>query len=256
MEFDIHSLFEICDNKFDIYTIMKIGIDITNNLKILHEYGYVHRDLKPDNLSFGPLCPENFKYKNTAGILDFGAAKLLYKKNGQLNFNNKGVKRCGNRCFSSTNSLLDNDTLPYDDVESLFYILIYFFQGTLPWKFKKKGYKKTTINDIINIRNTIDPYILCKGLPLEFIQLFERVIKRKPDEQPDYKSIIECFNKILNDSNKTLYKDDRKLKWLNLIEEAVQKKKSKKIDDKAKKIFNLFDRYGIIINKYLEIALG
>jgi len=254
MGFDIKSLFEICDNKFDIFTVMKIGIDITNNLKILHENGYIHRDLKPDNLSFGPLCPENSKYKNTAGILDLGAAKFLYRKSGEINYNNR-VERCGNRYFSSTNSLLDKDTLPYDDIESLFYILIYFFQGALPWKSKKNGNNKLSINEIINLRNTSDPYEICRGFPLEFIKLYERVIKRKNDEKPDYKSIIECFNKIKTDYAKSLHKDEIKLKWINVMEEAVRKKKARKIDSKTKQIFGLFDRYGIIINKYLDISL-
>ena len=254
MGFDIESLFEICGKKFDIYTVMKIGIDIVNNLKILHESGYVHRDLKPDNLSFGPLCPENYKYKNTAGILDFGAAKFLYKKTGEINYNSNIVKRCGNRCFSSTNSLLDKDTLPYDDIESLFYILIYFFQGTLPWKVKKNGHKRLTINDIIDIRKNNDPHELCKGFPFEFIKLYEKIIQRKIDDKPNYEEIIECFNKILNEYIKNSNEDDIKLKWIRVFEEAKGKKRSKRINEKSNQTFCLFDRYGLILNKYLEIV--
>jgi serine/threonine protein kinase len=52
MGFFLQKLFYICIMKFDLFTVMNIGIDVVTNLKILHENGYIHRDLKPGNLSF------------------------------------------------------------------------------------------------------------------------------------------------------------------------------------------------------------
>lgn len=62
------------------FIVVNIGIDLIINLQILHNNGYVHRDIKPDNLAFGPLCLENLKYKNRISILDFGKTKILHKK--------------------------------------------------------------------------------------------------------------------------------------------------------------------------------
>ena len=123
--FDLKSLFKLCEKKLDLLSVVNIGLDVIINLQILHNNGYVHRDLKPDNLAFGPLCFENLKYKNRIGILDFGNSKILHKKNGRLNYSN-GKKGCFNKCFSSNNALLEKDLLPYDDIESVFYIMIIF----------------------------------------------------------------------------------------------------------------------------------
>ena len=52
-------LHKLCDNKFDYYTTINIAIDLIQNIKILHSLGFIHRDLKPDNLVFGNFCFEN-----------------------------------------------------------------------------------------------------------------------------------------------------------------------------------------------------
>ena len=64
MGFNLNDLFKLCDRNFDLITVINIGIDLIKNIKILHDKGFIHRDLKPDNLVFGCLCPENIKFKN------------------------------------------------------------------------------------------------------------------------------------------------------------------------------------------------
>ena len=70
--------------------------------------------------------------------------------------------------ISSTNALKNKDTLPKDDLESLFYILIYFFNGSLPWYDPETKNKKYSVDEIISIREKIQPSYLCKNFPKEF----------------------------------------------------------------------------------------
>ena len=75
-------LFSICNRKFDLYTVINIGIDVIKNLEILHYCGIIHRDLKPNNLSFGCINLNYKKFKTEIGILDFGSSvSLIRQKN-------------------------------------------------------------------------------------------------------------------------------------------------------------------------------
>ena len=55
----------------------------------------------------------------------------------------------GTHSFSSNKALRDMDTYKKDDIISLFYILIYFFRGDLPWKKRKINGEKLSKEVII-----------------------------------------------------------------------------------------------------------
>ena len=90
MGFNSKTLFRICDHSFDLLTVINIGIDMIKNMKIFHCMGFLHRDLKPDNLVFGPLCKENEKYKNFIVIIDLIMLNI-FTKIGRINFTAKNI---------------------------------------------------------------------------------------------------------------------------------------------------------------------
>ena len=59
-------------NNLSKSTIYKIGIDLFYNLKILHGKGYLHRDLKKDNIVSlcSPICMNDYFINFT--LIDFG----------------------------------------------------------------------------------------------------------------------------------------------------------------------------------------
>jgi len=79
----------------------------------------VHSDLKPQNILTNLNKPALF-------IIDFGLT---------LNYQGPGAKYKfkGTPYFASNNQLMKNKVGPKDDLESMFYILIYFLLGSLPW---------------------------------------------------------------------------------------------------------------------------
>jgi serine/threonine protein kinase len=41
------------EKKFSLKTVMMIALQIVDRLEALHSIGYIHRDVKPDNMAIG-----------------------------------------------------------------------------------------------------------------------------------------------------------------------------------------------------------
>lgn len=48
---NLDKLFKFCNYEFDIPSIQKIAIDIISALKDRHNSGYLHMDIKPNNIA-------------------------------------------------------------------------------------------------------------------------------------------------------------------------------------------------------------
>ena len=244
-------LHKICNKSFDYYTIINIGIDLINNIKIIHESGFIHRDLKPDNLAHGNLCFENIIRKNEIAILDFSNSKIFVNSAGKFRYSNKKTKCMGNKCFSSTKALNDEDIGKLDDIKSIFYILIYFLDGSLPWTKKKLNGEHLSKSEIIEIRKNFEINQICSKFPIEFINLSEKVFKMDEKEEPNYEYILNELRKIRLNEEKKFKEKPVKFCWLRLFQNYINK--SSFINPVTKnEIKNLFNKYCIKIKEYLE----
>lgn len=99
-------------------------------LEKFHSLGYIHNDMKPQNImtklptNGAPSGPAN--NPNQLFLIDFGLTTSAtdYSK----------YKFKGTPYFASNSALLKIGTGPKDDLESLLYILVYFYYGELPWQ--------------------------------------------------------------------------------------------------------------------------
>lgn len=72
LQSDLEELLYKHKNKFSMKTSLMIGLQIIDRIEALHKIGYLHRDIKPDNMAIG------MKDKNkTIYLIDFGLAKLI-----------------------------------------------------------------------------------------------------------------------------------------------------------------------------------
>ena len=170
----IRDLKEICGGSFDLITTLNIGTDLIDNIQILHNLGYYHRDLKPNNIAFGALGKGSLKFRLNIGILDFGNAKAI--ANVKNNSRAKHFNNYGNRIYSSDNVLKGGEFKKMDDIISIFYILIEAFTGSLPWKIKTKETQINNSEAILKIRQLYPPAKLCEKFPKKFIDIFSYIL--------------------------------------------------------------------------------
>ena len=98
-----------------------MAIQIFDALLLLHKIGFCHWDIKLDN-----ICYKDGRYF----LIDFAFAQRIhpesYKKIGEFK---------GNSMFASMRKFQINaKAAPIDDIESLFYLIAFCFDGFyLPW---------------------------------------------------------------------------------------------------------------------------
>jgi serine/threonine protein kinase len=180
----------------------------------MHEKGILHRDLKPNNLTWGNYNSSyNISNKNldnnskldinTIYLIDFGLSCSYYehelstrhyKLKDNLNF-------VGTLRYASLNSHKGIRQGRRDDLESMMYILIYFLKGKLPWQEIKAKQKEERHKLIFQIKSKTSIESLCKDLPNEFADLLNYVKFLKFDEEPCYRKFYAYFFNLINKMN-------------------------------------------------------
>lgn len=98
-------------------------------LKAFHLAGYVHRDVKPQNILILPAEGHGFASMSIR-LIDFG---LVTKWDPRAKTVAKRSLTCGTARFSSWRQQLGYTAHPHDDLESLIYTMIFLLGGKLPW---------------------------------------------------------------------------------------------------------------------------
>lgn len=171
------------DNRlmFDIKTVMFIGLQITNLLEGMHNSGFIHRDIKPNNFLLGCDNDVNHIY-----IMDFGLSKRYLYKNKHMKMR-VGRSLIGTARYASINVHMGIEPSRRDDLESVIYMLIYFLKGHLPWQgLQKMATRKLNLDMIGEIKIITSIDVLCSGLPVGIKLYLEHCRSLGFHDKPDY----------------------------------------------------------------------
>ena len=210
----LEDLFEFSNNTFSIKTVLMIGIQVLNRIEELHNLGYIHRDIKPDNFLIG-----TGKKKSRIFLIDFGLSKT-YLDTEQNHVEYRTDRSfTGSFRYSSIRNHKGIEQSRRDDLESIGYMLIFFLKGKLPWQGLRGSTKSKRSENIFNTKNSTSLSELCKGVPREFHLYMKYCRVLRFLQKPDYNLLRNLFIVLFNNKK---YNLDYVYDW-NIV--AKEKKK-------------------------------
>ena len=171
--------------------VARVGIEALTCLESLHASGWLHRDIKPDNL----MLDDKYRVK----LLDFGLAKRYMNSSGRHRPYSQKRSLTGTPRYASINNHLGIEQSRRDDLESLGYVLVYMMRGSLPWQnilHGKKFASKTERNRrIMEYKMTTPLDTLCATVPTPFREFIVMCRALSYEECPNY----EAYRELLQD---------------------------------------------------------
>ncbi|CAL5429223.1 unnamed protein product [Camellia sinensis] len=172
--------------------VICIAIEAISILEKMHSRGYVHGDVKPENILLGlPGTPDEKKLF----IVDLGCASRWRDSLTGLHvdYHQAPDDFRGTIWFASVHAHLGRTMSGRDDLESLAYTLIFLLRGRLPWQ----GYQGENKNYLVCKKMATSPKALCSACPEPFRRFVEYVVNLKFDEEPNYAKYVSLFDWLL-----------------------------------------------------------
>ncbi|XP_059117203.1 tau-tubulin kinase 2 isoform X4 [Peromyscus eremicus] len=169
---------------FTISTTLRLGRQILESIESIHSVGFLHRDIKPSNFAMGRFpstCRKCF-------MLDFGLARQFTNSCGDVRPPRAVAGFRGTVRYASINAHRNREMGRHDDLWSLFYMLVEFVVGQLPWrKIKDK-------EQVGSIKERYDHRLMLKHLPPEFSTFLDHISSLDYFTKPDYQLLTSVFD--------------------------------------------------------------
>ncbi|XP_039058388.1 casein kinase 1-like protein HD16 [Hibiscus syriacus] len=171
-----------------------IAVEAISILEQLHQKGFVHGDIKPENFLLGQPGTVNEK---KLYLIDLGLASR-WKETGSgrhVDYDQRPDVFRGTVRYASVHAHLGRTGSRRDDLESLAYTLIFLLRGKLPWQ----GYVGENKGFLVcKKKMATSPEMLCYLCLPPFQQFLDTVTNMKFDEEPNYSKLISLFHNSID----------------------------------------------------------
>jgi casein kinase 1 len=271
----LDKLFKYCGRQFPLKTVCLIGKEMVKRLENMHEKGILHRDLKPNNLTWGNYNSSynnisnnnsiiNNKYNkldiNTIFLIDFGLSCYYLESGiGSKHYKIKNnLSFVGTLRYASLNSHKGIRQSRRDDLESMIYILIYFLKGKLPWQDVKAKQKEERHKLITEIKSKVTVESLCENTPKEFAELLTYVKNLEFEETPLYTKFYAFFHNLIEKIDKdTIQEKNFSYIWETMLVDNMMKyneNNDESLREEAEK--HLFKGYPINLKNFTNYIIN
>jgi len=171
-------------------TVSIVGVRCVELLRKLHTRGYVHGDVKPENF----LCAYKEEGASTPKdglfMVDLGLASKWRdssRASGHIMYGQRVDHFSGTVRYASVHAHLGRWLSRRDDLESLGYMLLYLYNGSLPWQ----GYCGDDKNmQVCETKGRLTVDVMCRGAP-EVLQYYLAYVRQlKFEEEPNYEYLL------------------------------------------------------------------
>ncbi|PYH46470.1 double-time [Aspergillus saccharolyticus JOP 1030-1] len=185
----LEDLFNYCSREFSLKTVLMLADQLLVRMQHIHTAGYIHQDIKPENLLMG-----RGRKGSTLYINDFGLARRKVMASRNVRFWRGKMEKSvvGTFVYASRAAHLRHCQTYRDDMECVGYTLVEFLKGKLPWDHLDHS-KHRPIGEA---KQKITVEKLCEGLPDEFQRYFHHIYSLRYNEMPDYEWLRGLFRKL------------------------------------------------------------
>merc|ERR1719506_3163760 len=188
----LEDLFNMCNQKFSLKTVLMIADQMLYRLEYLHSKNCIHRDIKPDNFLIGHGSKCHVVY-----VIDLGLAKKYRDPKSQQHIPYRENKRLtGTARYASINAHLGIEQSRRDDLDAIGYVLMYFNRGQLPWQGLKANTKEEKYQKICECKSATSAEALCKGFPGVFVSYLNYCAALRFEDRPDYAYLRRLFKDL------------------------------------------------------------
>lgn len=185
---DLESLFNKCNRKFSLKTVLLLADQLISRIEYIHSRSVIHRDITPEHLAVGRREGDNQVH-----VISFGLAKYYRDPWSHLHESDRENEECACTIpYMSIHAHRDVRLSRRDDMESLGYVLLYLSRGSLPWEELDIDEQLDEIEELkISIEES------CPDALAEIFVYFEHVRSLKFDEKPNYSYLRKIFRDLL-----------------------------------------------------------
>lgn len=202
----LEELFVYCKRRFSLKTVLLLADQMLDRIQCLHDAGYIHGDITPDNFVMGigrnscKVYLLNMKW----------ASEYINRRSHKHVLYSENVKFYGSPHFASLNRHLGTLASRRDDLESCIYILIYFLRGSLPWQLYEGS--PEDMEAILEMKTSISVEDLCHGLPEQFAMILNYCQTLKFEDQPNYLFLRRLLRNLFVS---LAFKEDNTFDWMS-----------------------------------------